>query len=376
MSETRREFLYTAVLASAALAAGASCAKSTPRALDVKARNEKTRGEGGRKLGVALLGLGAYSSEQLAPALERTQHCGLKGIVTGTPAKIPEWQRKYGIADRNVYDYQSLPRIADDREIDIVYVVTPTALHAKYAIMAAEAGKHVFCEKPMAMTVEECQSIIDACRKNGVTLTVGYRMQHEPNTQTVIAYADSKPYGPITSIRALAGDKSAGEPTWRMVKSMGGGALYDMGVYSINAIRYASGEEPRRVLRARQWADRPELFREVDENSEFELELPSGAVGYGLASRGQSSNELRVECERGWYELAPMQAYDGVKGKTSDGKALDREVDDQQAKQMDDDALAILEGRPPLVPGEEGLRDIRIVQAIMESARTGAPVTL
>jgi glucose-fructose oxidoreductase len=157
---------------------------------------------------------------------------------------------------------------------------------------------------------------------------------------------------------------------------MGGGALYDMGVYSINALRFASGEEPVRVKSASQRVLRPELFKEVDETTEFELEFPSGVVGYGRTSVGEAINSLTVKCERGSYTLEPMQEYDGVKGHTSDGKALDAHVDHQQAKQMDDDALALIEGRPVMVPGEEGLRDIRLVQAIIESARTGKPVTI
>lgn len=343
----------------------------------------QTQSAGGRageqqvkQLGVALLGLGNYSETQLAPSLRLTKHCALRGIVTGSPPKIEKWQKEYGIPDRNVYDYTSFPRIANNPDIHVVYVVVPTALHAKYAVMAAEAGKHVWCEKPMAMTVEDCRKIIDACRANRVSLAIGYRMQHEPNTQTIIRFAREKPYGAIEKVRAVAGDRSEGEPTWRMVRSMGGGALYDMGVYSVNAIRYASGEEPVRVVRARQWADRPQVFREVDENTEFELELPSGATSYGKASRSTKENVLRVDAERGWYELSPMQKYEGIRGKTSDGKVLDAKVDKQQARQMDDDALAILERRAPLCPGEEGLRDIRIIQAIIECAQSGKPVTL
>jgi glucose-fructose oxidoreductase len=325
---------------------------------------------------VALLGLGDYSTTQLAPALASTRYCRLRGVVTGSPDKAAKWQREHDIPASNVYDYESLPGIASNPDIDVVYVVTPTALHAKYAIMAAEAGKHVWCEKPMAMTVQECEAIIAACRKNGVALSLGYRMQHEPNTQTVMRFAKEKPYGPLRRIEAVAGSRTDGDEGWRMVRAMGGGALYDMGVYSINAIRYASGEEPVRVLRARQWADRPELFREVDESTEFELELPSGAIGYGRAGRFDPKNYLRVEARHGWYRLEPMQAYKGVQGETSDGKKLDQKVDRQQTLQMDDDARAILERRPPQVPGEEGLRDIRILQAILECVRTGAPVTV
>src|SRR5690606_28165572 len=163
---------------------------------------------------------------------------------------------------------------------------------------------------------------------------------------------------------------------WRFQRAMGGGALYDMGVYCINAIRYAVGEEPVRVVRAEQTTTRPELFGDVDETTEFELEFASGLVAYGRTSVGELINELRVECARGSYYLEPMQAYTGVRGATSDGKALDAPIESQQAQQMDDDARSILEDRPVMVPGEEGLADVRIVEAILECARTRAPVDL
>ncbi len=372
---SRRELLLGALAAGAALAGAAGCG-SAPAQGPQPASGAGTRPKGA-PLGVALLGLGGYSTEQLAPALRHTRHCALRGIVTGTPAKVERWQREHAISDGNVYDYESLPRIADNPEIDVVYVVTPTALHAKYAIMAAEAGKHVWCEKPMAMTAAECQSIIDACRKNKVSLAIGYRMQHEPNTQTVMRFAREKPYGELQRIRAVAAGRSEREAPWRMQRAMGGGALYDMGVYSINAIRYASGSEPLRVLSARQWADRPELYTEVDESTEFELELPGGVRAYGKASRFDSENRLRVEAERGWYQLQPMQAYTGVRGTTSDDSSVFAQAHDgQQARQMDAEALAILEGRPPVVPGEEGQRDVRIIEAVIRAAQSGAAVEL
>jgi glucose-fructose oxidoreductase len=365
---TRRQLLVRGALGGLALAAGVACAGAGP-----KPAVQRT---GQRKLGVALLGLGDYAESELAPALLKTQHCSLRGIVTGTPSKVERWQRKYDIPSTNVYDYATLPRIADNPEIDVVYVVTPSALHAKFTVLAAEAGKHVWCEKPMAMNAAECERMIESCRKHQVQLAIGYRMHHEPNTQTVMQYAADKPYGAIQSVRAIVSDRSDGEDTWRMHPEMGGGALYDLGVYCINAIRYATGEEPVRVLRARQWASRPELFREVDENTEFELELKSGIRAYGRASRADKGNFLEVTAERGSYRLEPMQSYTGVEGTTSDGKELDREIDSQQAQQMDDDARAILEHRAPMTAGEEGLRDIRVVTAIIEAAKRGTPVAI
>jgi glucose-fructose oxidoreductase len=328
------------------------------------------------KLGVALLGLGHYASERLAPGLQLTRHCKLAGLVSGTPSKLAAWREQYDVKQTNVYTYDNLDAIRDNRDIDVVYVVTPTSLHAKFTIAAANAGKHVWCEKPMAMSVAECQSMIDACRQNGVKLSIGYRMQHEPNTQTIIQYARTKPYGSIQKVDVKAGYQGNGGTGWRFVKAMGGGALYDMGVYSINGLRYAAQQEPVRVRRAAQIVKRPDLYQEVDETTEFELEFPSGVVGYGWTSVGEEANELSVTCEHGSYSLSPMQSYTGVQGETSDGVKLNRTVEHQQAKQMDDDALAILQGHDVLVPGEEGLRDIRLVQAIIECARSGRPVTL
>ena len=93
-----------------------------------------------KKLGVALVGLGYYSRDLFAPALQLTDHCYLAGIVTGSPEKIPTWQKKYAIPDGNVYNYENMHTIANNDEIDVVYIVLPTALHAKFATIAANAG--------------------------------------------------------------------------------------------------------------------------------------------------------------------------------------------------------------------------------------------
>ncbi len=323
------------------------------------------------KLGVALVGLGSYSSGRLAPGLQRTEHCELRGIVTGTPSKIPKWQERYGIPDNNVYNYQTMPEIADNDDIDIVYIVVPTGLHAIYAILAANAGKHVFCEKPMAMNVQECQAIISAAERNNVQLAIGYRMQHEPNTQQIIEYTRNETYGEVNGVQTGAGySGSHPDGNWRRDAQLGGGALYDMGVYPINGARYATQMEPIAV-RGRQWSERDEMYDEVDEFTEFELEFPGGVVASGETSFGKSTNYLDVECTDGWYNLRPFQSYSGVQGETSDGKNLPPDPDHQQARQMDNEALAIKEGRDPIVPAEEGLRDIRIVNAIMKSSENG-----
>lgn len=323
------------------------------------------------KLGVALVGLGSYSNGQLAPGLKLTKHCELRGIVTGTPSKIPTWQEQYNIPDANVYNYQTMHEIANNDDIDIVYIVLPTGLHSKYSIVGAEAGKHVWCEKPMAKTVKECQSIIDSATKNKVQLTIGYRMQHEPNTQTIIGFTKSRKFGAVKEVNTGAGYNGGHrKEDWRANAELGGGAMYDMGVYPLNAARYVTQEKPIAVSGI-QSSKRKEMYSEVDETTEFKLWFPSGAIANGATSFGKSMGNLDVICEKGWYKLAPFQSYRGVRGEVSDGTKLPADPSHQQARQMDNDALAIKESKIPIVPGEEGLRDIAIIEAIQESSRKG-----
>jgi glucose-fructose oxidoreductase len=325
-----------------------------------------------RKLGIALLGLGSYSKGQIAPSLQFTKHCELRGIITGSPEKIPVWQEKYGIKDENVYSYDTMEEIASNPDIDVVYVITPTATHKDFAIRAANAGKHVWCEKPMAMTPADCQAIIDACTKNKVRLSIGYRMLHEPNTQKLIALSKEKAFGEFTGATALSGYAGQDPPTdyWRGQRKMGGGALYDMGVYSVNGLRYGTQMAPVAVVKAMQ--HRP---TDVDVTTEFTLEYTNGMTAIGKTSVVTEYNLLKIEGKNGWHQMEPMQPYGGVKGMTSDGTVLGPPIESkQQTLQMDDDALAILNHTPVMAPGQMGMDDIRVIRAIIESAETGKRV--
>ncbi|HCW06443.1 MAG TPA: glucose-fructose oxidoreductase [Cytophagales bacterium] len=328
-----------------------------------------------QKLGVALVGLGYYSTDLLAPALQLTQHCELKGIVTGTPAKAEKWKRQHKLQDKNIYNYQSFDRIANNPDIDVIYIVLPPSMHAEYVIRAAKTGKHVWCEKPMAVTELECKQMIEACSKNKVKLSIGYRMHHETNTQKIIQFRKELKYGKVLNVNAAAGYFDSRTNHWKQQKKMGGGAMYDMGVYPLNAIRYSTGLEPVAVT-ARQSTKRPEIYFEVDETMEFDLEFENGIVAKGKTSFGMSMNELHVKCEKGEYSLSPFQSYTGVQGETSDGIVLSPASFNQQAKQMDDDSIAIKNNSNVLVPGEEGLNDIRVVEAIYRSVKENKRVTI
>jgi glucose-fructose oxidoreductase len=353
------------------LALGSAAALFSPHALLAATRQQKDL------LGVALVGLGYYSTDLLAPALQQTKNCYLAGIVTGTPSKAEEWKKKYNIPEKNIYNYQTFDQIANNPDIDVVYVVLPPSMHREYTVRAANAGKHVWCEKPMAMTEQECREMIDACSKNKKKLAIGYRLQHEPNTQEYMRIVNQKLLGKVKQASCGAGYRESRTNHWKQTKELGGGALYDMGVYSIQGARLGTGMEPIAIASAQISTTRPEIYTNIDETTVAKLEFPGGVVADIKTSFAENINYLNIICQKGEIKMEPFQSYAGVKGSSPLGEINHTyEVPWQQAKQMDDDALAIMQNKPMLVPGEEGLRDIRIVEAIYKAAESGQRVKL
>jgi predicted dehydrogenase len=327
----------------------------------------KSSAKPGKKLGIALVGLGGYSSGQLAPALQQTQHCYLAGIVTGTPAKATEWSKKYKIPAKNIYNYENFDSIKDNPDIDIVYVVLPVAMHKEFTIRAAKAGKHVICEKPMAVSVADCQEMINACRKADRMLSIGYRLHFDPYHQEIMRLGQKQVMGALTSLEAANGFTWGNNPnSWRLKKALsGGGGLMDMGVYTIQAARYTTGKEPIAVT-ARQEKTRPELFKEVDETIFFELEFPGGFKAQCKSSYNNNWSSLKATTKNGGFEIEPAFGYNGLRGSSTKGP-ISYPPMNQQAAQMDDFAQCVSLGKATRVPGEEGLKDMKVVEAIYRS---------
>ncbi len=326
------------------------------------------------KLGVALVGLGMYSEGQLAPALQETKHCYLAGIVSGSEEKRFQWRKKYNIPENKVYDYQGFDSIKDNNDIDIIYVVLPNSMHAEYVIRAAGTGKHVICEKPMAVTVEECDKMIEACKAAGVMLSIGYRLHFEPYNLETMRLAKGKIYGSVERISAAHGLSNA--QGWRLDKQLaGGGPLMDVGIYCVNAGRYITGLEPLTVEAFEGPKNDTEKFKTVEESLTWRMKYANGVIAQCSCSYSEYQNHLHVDAEKGWFVLAPAFSYSGLNGKSSDGK-MDLPHINQQAAQMDDFALAIINKRPTSVPGEMGRQDVKILQAIYKSMDTGQKVEI
>ncbi len=329
-----------------------------------------------KKLGYALVGLGGLSTNQIAPALQITKHCRLAGVVTGTPAKEKVWAEKYGIPEKNIYNYQNYDEIADNPDIDVIYVVLPNSMHAEYTIRAAKAGKHVLCEKPMANSVKDCEEMIAACREAKRKLAIGYRCHFEPHNLECMRLAKEKTFGDLKMIDAGFGFKIGNPDQWRLKHDLaGGGALMDVGIYALQACRYLTGEEPNMISATETKTD-PVKFKEVDETIVWSMTFPSGVIAHCSTTYNfRGVNRYKALASDGWFGLEPAYSYGGIKGATSKGEIKFDQID-QFAAEMDDFALCIKEDRESRVAGEEGLRDLRAIEAIYESIETGKHVRL
>lgn len=329
---------------------------------------------GGRRLGIAFAGLGGYATQQLAPAIRSTEHLRIAGVITGTPGKGEQWRRQHDLRSESVYSYDTMDRIAENPDIDIVYVVTPPGTHRDLVVRAAQAGKHVICEKPMATNTPDCDAMIAACRAAGKKFSIGYRLEFEPHHIEMERLARDPAFGPFMKMRGGFGFRVGGGRGWRLNKQLaGGGPLPDVGIYVIQAgCRGAGDQTPVAVTAKEDPKTRPEVFTEVEETIRWTMEFANGATCEGFSSYNESANEFRGESAdgRNWVEISPAYSYGGLEGRTSRGPMSARNIN-QQAAQMDDFARCILEDRATPVPGEMGRRDIAIMEAIYASAAAG-----
>lgn len=361
MNNTRRNFLKTFVATSVALPLISKA--------NISIKPEK-------KLGIALIGLGSYATNNLAPAFANTQFCRLAGIVTGTPAKAEIWKKKHNIPEKNIYNYQNFDEIAKNPDIDAVYVVLPNGLHHEFVLRAAKAGKHVFCEKPMAISVKQCEEMIAACKAAKVTLSIGYRLHYEPFTNEVIRLAKDKDFGKVTFVESSFGFPLRDKKAWRMIpKLSGGGPMLDVGIYALNAARYATGEEPISVT-AQAIKTHPDIYVDgIEETMFWQMKFPSGVISNHTTTYNSYVQRLYVGYENGNLEMSPAFDYGPLIGKTSKGE-MKFLIVHHQTLMLDGISSDILNNRPMRTPGEEGLRDMKIMAAIFEAAKTGKEVKL
>ncbi|NGM64374.1 Gfo/Idh/MocA family protein [Sphingobacterium sp. SGR-19] len=332
----------------------------------------------GPVLRVAIMGLGGYGT-RVAQAMKACKKAKLVGVISGTPAKIKEWQSKYQIPEKNCYNYENFDDLKNNPDIDAVYVITPNALHHDQVIRAAKAGKHVICEKPMGLNAKEGEEMVRACKEAKVKLLVGYRLHFEPKTLEVVRMRQNGDFGKILFFQGQCGFRIGDPNQWRLDRALaGGGSLMDIGIYAVNGARYMVGEEPIWAT-AQEMKTDPVKFKEgVDETILFQLGFPSGAVSSCLSTYNMNNlDRFFLNGEKGFAEMQPSTGYGPIEGRTHKGTFTQQHVT-HQTIQMEEMASIILEGKEPIisVDGEEGLRDLKIIDAIYKSCQTGERVEL
>jgi predicted dehydrogenase len=301
--------------------------------------------------------------------LERTQRWHVAGLVSGDLAKAGDWGRRYGVPEAGHYTYDTFDRIADNPAIDAVYIALPTALHAEFAVRAAQAGKHVFVEKPMAVSAAECQTMIDASRTAGRYLGVAYRCRYEPHHLELIRLAREEVFGKLKLINVKIGFPPSGPDDWRLKRALaGGGALMELGVYGVQAARYIAGEEPIEVTGFEGGA-RHGGFSEVEETVMWSMRFPSGVLATCFACYSTRMDYIWAGAEGGDMSLSPAFDYEGLVGTTRRGRMRFYGTN-QFVVQLDEFGRSIEDGTPHLASGEDGLRDLRIIEGIYESMGT------
>ena len=332
----------------------------------------------GPVLRVAIMGLGSYGT-RVADAIQACTKVKLVGLISGTPSKITAWQSKYNIPEKNCYNYENFDAIKDNPDIDAVYIITPNSQHKDQAIRVAKAGKHVICEKPMALNAKEGEAMIAACKKANVKLLVGYRMHFEPKTLEIIRLRNTGELGKVMFFQGLCGFIIGDPNQWRLNKQLaGGGSMMDIGIYAVNGSRYMVGEEPVWVTAQETKTDKVKFKEGVDETIQFQLGFPSGAVASCLSTYAMNGlDKFYLNAEKGFAEMQPSTGYGPIKGRTNKGELM-QEHKTHQTVQMDEMAAIILEGKQPIVPvdGEEGLKDLKIIDAIYMAAKSGKKVSL
>ncbi|MGB6130669.1 MAG: Gfo/Idh/MocA family oxidoreductase [Acidobacteriaceae bacterium] len=338
-----------------------------------------------RKLGWCIVGLGRISMGHFMPGVADSQTGKLTALVSGHREKAEKQAAMYNVPSPSIYDYENFDEIAADKAIDAVYIALPNSMHAEYTVRAAKAGKHVLCEKPMATSVADCRKMIEECAKHRVKLMIAYRCQYHPLHLKAMELIRSGAIGQVQTLESAFGFPiqpwfvldGVRTPEWRLNKKMaGGGPLVDVGIYSLNACRYLTGEEPAEIKGTASTIDKDGRFAEVEENDAWTMQFPSGILASCATTYGGDTGGggfFKVHGSKGWLGMEPAFPYQGMRltARLADGTMLD--LPDpwhdpaQFAAQADYFAGCVWNNREPKTDGQEGLRDMTYISEIYEA---------
>ncbi len=323
----------------------------------------------------AVVGLGHIAQAAVVPAFKHAENCRLTALVSDDAEKAREVGEMYAV--EHIVDYDQYDAFLAAGEVDAIYIALPNSLHCDFAERAAAAGVHVLCEKPMAVTEDECKRMITAAQRGGVKLMIAYRLHFEEANLRAIDILESGYIGePRVFTSTFTMQVEPGNV--RVRPELGGGTLYDIGIYCINAARYLFRDEPVEVVTASFNGGDPR-FEGVDEATAAILRFPGDRVASFTSSFGvESVASYRVVGTKGDLRVEPAYDYANalkhfltINGKTTETAFPQR---DQFAPELIEFARCIREDRDPEPNGVEGLADVRIIEAIYKSAIERRPI--
>ncbi len=322
----------------------------------------------------AVVGLGHIAQVAVLPAFGNARrNSRLAALVSGDTVKLRSLGRKYGA--EQLFSYEQYDECLKSGAVDAVYIALPNHLHCEYAERAARAGVHVLCEKPMAMDEDECERMARAAREARVKLMVAYRLHFERANLEAMEVARSGRIGePRLFTSTFCTPVVPGNI--RVRRETGGGVLWDIGIYCINAARSLFRDEPLEVRAATAG-----ILDEVEESVSAVLRFPNDRVAsFGCSFGAAKVSEYRLAGTKGDLALEPAFDYARpLKHRlTLDGEMRERRFAkrDQFAPELLYFSDCVLQNRDPEPSAEEGLADVRIIRALYRSAQSGRPVEL
>ena len=338
-------------------------------------RNDHRNGSHNR-IRYAVVGLGHIAQHAVLPAFAHArENSVLSALVSDDSTKLRAMSKEHRVS--NCFGYEDYDVCLRSGEIDAVYIALPNNLHVDYCVRAANAGVHVLCEKPLAVTEEECTKIIKACAENRVKLMTAYRLHLEPANLHAIHHVRSGEIGEPRIFNSVF-TMQVSPDNIRTKKRYAGGTLYDIGIYCINAARYIFRDEPLEGF-CYSATNGDSRFRTVEEMTGAILRFPGDRLATFTASFGAADTcDFEVVGTKGKLRL--LQAYDytlpssmelTIQGET---KRKHYGVRDQFGPELIYFSDCILRNREPEPSGIEGLIDVHVIQSLYASAKLGRPV--
>lgn len=332
------------------------------------------------KIRYAVVGLGYIAQIAVLPAFKNARsNSSLVALVSGDKEKLKRLGEKYHV--EKCYLYSEFEDCLKRGEVDAIYIATPNFYHRNIMETAAKYGVHVLCEKPMAVTTEDCLSMINEAQKNNILLMIAYRLHFESANLEAIKIAQSKRIGDLKVFNSVFTMQVKDHNNIRLEEvEKGGGPLYDIGIYCINAARYLFKSEPIEVF-AMTANSKDSRFKKVDELVSCIMKFPEGklatfSISFGAfpsADYDLIGTKGRVRLEKG-YEYAKTMTLKIYEEKKVISKKYPKR--DQFAPELIYFSDCIQRKKKPEPSGEEGLADVKIIEALLLSIDLGAPITL